>query len=180
MLITRRNQTLIKWPLIINKKCLHSVKTGNIKIVSDALEKLYSGKILSQWGRKCCPHDGPKHWEMVPAQIERRKCWSTSNLFWECWEMRLKIYKVFSVVLDLSPEVVVRRCSVKKVFLKPSQNSQENTCARASFINFCEIFKNIFFIKHLRWLLLSLFTVTNSSHRGLFITLSNIQIEAFC
>ena len=31
------------------------------------------------------------------------------------------------------PEVVVQRCSVKKVFLKISQNSQENTCARVSF-----------------------------------------------
>ena len=27
-------------------------------------------------------------------------------------------------------EAVVRRCSVKKVFLEISQNSQENTCAR--------------------------------------------------
>ena len=53
---------------------------------------------------------------------------------------------------------VVRRCSVKKVFLEISQNSQENTCARDSFlINlqaclfscnfFCEISKNIFFRK---------------------------------
>ena len=25
-----------------------------------------------------------------------------------------------------------RRCSVKKIFLNPSQNSQENTCARVS------------------------------------------------
>ena len=31
-------------------------------------------------------------------------------------------------------EVAVRRCYVKKVFLKFSQNSQENTCARASFL----------------------------------------------
>ena len=30
-------------------------------------------------------------------------------------------------------EAVVQRCSVKKVFLKISQNSQENTCARVSF-----------------------------------------------
>ena len=29
---------------------------------------------------------------------------------------------------DLDKEAVVRRCSVKKVFLKSSQNSQENTC----------------------------------------------------
>ena len=53
-------------------------------------------------------------------------------------------------------EAVVRRCSVKKVLLEISQNSQENTCARA-FLNkvaglsqvlsceFCEISKNTFF-----------------------------------
>ena len=32
-------------------------------------------------------------------------------------------------------EAVVRRCSLKKMFLKISQNSQENTCARVSFFN---------------------------------------------
>ena len=31
-------------------------------------------------------------------------------------------------------EAVVRRCSAKKVFLKVSQNSQENACARVSFL----------------------------------------------
>ena len=31
-------------------------------------------------------------------------------------------------------EAVVRMCSVKKVFLEISENSQENTCARVSFI----------------------------------------------
>ena len=31
-------------------------------------------------------------------------------------------------------EVVVSRCSVKKVFLKISQNSQKNTFARVSFL----------------------------------------------
>ena len=31
-------------------------------------------------------------------------------------------------------EVVARRCSVNKVFLEVSQNSQENTCARISFL----------------------------------------------
>ena len=30
-------------------------------------------------------------------------------------------------------EAVVQSCSVKKVFLEISQNSQENTCAKASF-----------------------------------------------
>ena len=33
-----------------------------------------------------------------------------------------------------SPEAVVQRCSPKKVFWEISQNSQENTCARASFL----------------------------------------------
>ena len=31
-------------------------------------------------------------------------------------------------------EAVTQKCSVKKVFLKISQNSQENTCVRASFL----------------------------------------------
>ena len=74
-------------------------------------------------------------------------------------------------------EAVVRRCSVKKVFLKTSQNSQENTCARVSFLikrltheawnfikketlaqvftcEFSEISKNTFFTEQFRWLLL--------------------------
>ena len=31
-------------------------------------------------------------------------------------------------------ETVVQRCSVKKLFLEISQNSQENACARVSFL----------------------------------------------
>ena len=31
-------------------------------------------------------------------------------------------------------EAVVQRCSVKKMFLEISQNSQENNCARVSFL----------------------------------------------
>ena len=34
----------------------------------------------------------------------------------------------------ISTEAVAQRCSVKKVFLKSLQNSQENTCARVSFL----------------------------------------------
>ena len=60
-------------------------------------------------------------------------------------------------------------CSIKKVFLEISQNSQENTCARVSFLNkveacnfikketlaqvlsceFCQISKNTFLTEHL-------------------------------
>ena len=62
------------------------------------------------------------------------------------------------------------RCSAKKVFLKISQNSQKNTCARVSFFiklpakketpgqlfscECCKIFKNTLSTEHLRWLLL--------------------------
>ena len=35
----------------------------------------------------------------------------------------------------LESEAVAQRCSVKKVFLEITQNSQENTCARDSFLN---------------------------------------------
>ena len=62
-------------------------------------------------------------------------------------------------------EAVSWKCSVKKMFLKISQNSQEITCARVSYkkilalvfsCEFYEIFKSTFFIEHLRWLLLSI------------------------
>ena len=38
---------------------------------------------------------------------------------------------ILSVIIFL--EAVAQRCSVKKLFLEISQNSQENTCARVSF-----------------------------------------------
>ena len=58
-----------------------------------------------------------------------------------------------SVMLCTGPiEAVTGSCSVKKVFLEIWQNSQENTCARVSFLiklpvfscEFCEISKNTF------------------------------------
>ena len=70
-----------------------------------------------------------------------------------------------------STEAVVQMCSVKRLFLKISQNVQENTCARISFLinlqapatllkketgarvfscEFSKILKNIFFTEHLR------------------------------
>ena len=55
-------------------------------------------------------------------------------------------------------EAVAQRCSVKKVFLEISKNSQENTCASCNFIKketltqvfsceFFEISKNSFFYR---------------------------------
>ena len=42
---------------------------------------------------------------------------------------------IYQLVNYESPEAVARRWSVKKVLLKISQNSQENTCARVSFFS---------------------------------------------
>ena len=43
-------------------------------------------------------------------------------------------------------EAVIQRCSVKTVFLEISQNSQENTCARVSFLKSeSQIPKKLFF-----------------------------------
>ena len=75
-------------------------------------------------------------------------------------------------------EAVTQICSVKKVFLTFLQNSQENTCARASFfnkvlglrseacnlikniiwhrdfpVNFAKFLKTYFLTEHLLWLL---------------------------
>ena len=63
--------------------------------------------------------------------------WFTKN------EMIINPDKFQAIILDkkksnltntLLTEAVVRRCSVKKVFLEMSQNSQKNTCARVSFL----------------------------------------------
>ena len=53
-----------------------------------------------------------------------------------------------------SSEAVARRCSVKKVFLKISQNSLRSTYSDASVFQWisCEIF----FIEYLQWLLLNI------------------------
>ena len=48
---------------------------------------------------------------------------------------------------DRQTETVTRRCSVKKLFLKNSQNSQENTCAGVSFLVKSLFFKSLNFIK---------------------------------
>ena len=74
----------------------------------------------------------------------------------------------------LSQEAVVHRCFVKRVFLKTSQNSQENTSLRVSFFlrpeillkkriwhrcfprNFAKFLRTTSPTEHLRWLLLFL------------------------
>ena len=100
---------------------------------------------------------------------------SPISQFWELQEiyiifLRLNLYmKLYQTMqmkklcFRLKWEATTRVVLCKKVFLENSQNSQENTCARVSFlINFIkkealaqvfscecwEIFKNTFFIEH--------------------------------
>ena len=76
-------------------------------------------------------------------------------------------------------EAATKRCSVKKMFLEILQNSQENSCARVSFLKkiqtetcnfikkktlaqvfsceFCEILRTPFCIEHLGWPRLTLY-----------------------
>ena len=88
-----------------------------------------------------------------------------SNAFWSSITFRRVIFDALGGCNHTNPEAVARRCSVKKVLLEISQNSQENTRARVSFLKkfirkatvahvfsceFCLISKNNFFAEHLR------------------------------
>ena len=79
---------------------------------------------------------------------ERIKFTSSLNIRSKIGQYSLQIYQQMSILSTekyqmikqvflqtmFRTEAVAQRCSVKKVLLKISQNSQENTCARASFL----------------------------------------------
>ena len=72
------------------------------------------------------------------------------NMFWELLEAIIKCMIVFQE-LNCDPVkksvAVVRRCSVKKVFLKISQNSQKSTCVRVSFLRKLQVWGLIILIR---------------------------------
>ena len=49
-------------------------------------------------------------------------------------EIRKRIFNKSNLASFKDPEAVVQNCSVKKVFLEISQNSQKITCAKVSFL----------------------------------------------
>ena len=53
---------------------------------------------------------------------------------WQLFLKKIHINILSTCKLDQSAEAAPQRCSIKKMFLKNSQNSQENTCAIASFL----------------------------------------------
>ena len=52
------------------------------------------------------------------------------------WSLMISLLTHFKPVFHCI-ETATRRCSVKKVFLKISQNSEKNTCVRLSFLISC-------------------------------------------
>ena len=71
----------------------------------------------------------------IQATLKHRPAWKLTE---ECKVYRYKIAKIdLNYKLQLTciriSEAVTWQCSVKKVFLKISQNLRENTYARASF-----------------------------------------------
>ena len=79
----------------------------------------------------------PKIQQMIKSGegIRQLKDWMLINL-----HLLYSLYKVVWWIPNLiviayeKTEAVVQRCSVKKVFLAISQNSQENNCARVFFL----------------------------------------------
>ena len=56
------------------------------------------------------------------------------NFVKECKHKVLKIYILPSFIIVKEPAGVAQTCSVKKLFLEVSQNSQENTCGGVSIL----------------------------------------------
>ena len=117
-------------------------------------------------------------------QIEWR-CWKFVNMLKKIYCYRELTFKCCFSILKESYYVLATRYNFiwkqlprgvlwKKVFLEISQNSQENTCARVRLrsayllkkrlwyrcfsVNFAKFLKTHFFIEHLWWLLLYIWT----------------------
>ena len=91
---------------------------------------------------------------------------------WNIW----LLFCEFNLVIMVNTEAATRGVLIKKVFLEISQDSQENTCVRVSFlikkrpahllkkrpwhrcfpVNFVKLLKTPFLTEHIRWLLLSI------------------------
>ena len=75
----------------------------------------------------------------------------TPSCFKVEWKGSLSIFpRLFNKSILKQPEPVVQRCSVKKVFLEISRNSQRNTCASVSFLIKLKLWLSCFSVKFLR------------------------------
>ena len=85
-----------------------------------SLIRVFQIALSSSWGRK------------FPPLLGGRETLLGMNFFIWWWET--DEYCIDHSSLFQSREAAAQRCSVKKVFLEISQNSQKNTCARFSFL----------------------------------------------
>ena len=87
-----------------------------------------------------------------------RIIWDSSPISWvkflleiykfcEMCSLNGSVFRILSTIYHGTFRKTHRRCSVKKDILKISQNSQENTCARVSFL--IKLQANTFFTEHL-------------------------------
>ena len=67
----------------------------------------------------------------TPFLIEHLR-WLLLSIFLRIF--RAQLFFAWYSVCEKKIEAVIQTCSAKKVFLEISQNSQENTCARVSFL----------------------------------------------
>ena len=84
------------------------------------------------------PRHFAKGFDLVFKQLRLLVLPSYIVYLWNTWmgETEDSIFLVDNLVLGLilTSEAVARRCSIKKVLLEISHNSQENTCASVSFL----------------------------------------------
>ena len=68
--------------------------------------------------------------------------------------MKQKVFFIIFKGLSLKPKskIVVQKCSAKKMFLKISQNSQENNCTRCFPLNSAKVLIAPFLKEQLWWL----------------------------
>ena len=123
--------------------------------LKETLAQVFSCKFCDISRNICCYRAPP-----VAASV---------RLTFGSWQ--LKFLLEFQQILKISSH---RRCSIKKMFLKISPNSNENTCFGVSCLiklqtptqvflcEFCKIFKTLSFRQHLCWLLLT--KTLNISH----------------
>ena len=72
---------------------------------------------------------------VVEMSFSKSSCFKVnSEIYGFHFHKKLDFWSILSFLRIDPKEVVAQRCSVKRVFLKISQKSQENTCARVSFL----------------------------------------------
>ena len=121
----------------------HERKIWSIKKVSKYYEHDCSLNVVQNNCSKNIRQTPHKKSVMEPT-FRKFTCWELwyfqndyfSEIFWETTFKLLSGFK-----RNYQPKAAVPRCSVKKIFLEISQNSQENTC------EFCKISKNTFYTR---------------------------------